>query len=418
MNEAGPHGWAPLLCACYSRVQPLDPSHSTYDVAKLLLDRGADPKAQTFKQNDPPGSGNPRRFTALTGLFGGGSTGLANQPPHPRWRELAELLLSRGADPADEQALWINQGASLDLLLRYGLNREAQIQTEKGVITLLGRELSRAARSGPIDRVQLLLAHNARMDEKFRGKTPWEHAMERGNVKIAQLLEEAGAPVTQLTDVERFTSLVMAGDEAGAHTMLDHAPDLLNRAPKSMVLKATGTGRLEAVRLALDLGFDPDYVDEVTAAESAAGAGNEEIVRFLVERGASLCIRDPFYDSSAVGWADFFERTELRDKLLNEGPICLFDALEYNRLDRVADILARDPGAIDRAFAECLTRRPKLEDWETPLVRMVNRGKTDAVRVLLEHGAHVNARHPDGRTVMQLARDEGFQEIVDLLALK
>ena len=45
---------------------------------------------------------------------GGGSTGLANQPPHPRWRELAELLLERGADPADEQALWINQGASLE----------------------------------------------------------------------------------------------------------------------------------------------------------------------------------------------------------------------------------------------------------------------------------------------------------------
>jgi hypothetical protein len=49
VNRPGPHGWAPLLCACYARV----PSRSTYEVAKLLLDRGADPNAYTLKHNDP-----------------------------------------------------------------------------------------------------------------------------------------------------------------------------------------------------------------------------------------------------------------------------------------------------------------------------------------------------------------------------
>src|SRR6267143_2834679 len=102
VNRPGPHGWAPLLCACYSRVKPIDPRYSTYRVAKLLLDRGAEPNAYTMKHNDPPGSARARRFTALTGVFGGGSTGLANQPPHPQWRELAELLLEHGAHPADE----------------------------------------------------------------------------------------------------------------------------------------------------------------------------------------------------------------------------------------------------------------------------------------------------------------------------
>src|SRR5579864_132443 len=173
-NRSGPYGWMPLLCACYSRVKPVDPSHSTYQVAKLLLDRGADPNAYTMKHNDPPGSDRARRFTALTGVFGGGSTGLVNQPPHPQWRELAELLLSRGADPADEQALWINQAAALEVLLRHGLNRDAQVKTEPSAISLLGRELSRAARIGLENLVKLLLAHGARTDEKFRGKTPWQ----------------------------------------------------------------------------------------------------------------------------------------------------------------------------------------------------------------------------------------------------
>jgi ankyrin repeat protein len=415
VNRPGPHGWAPLLCACYSRVQPLDPSHSTYQVAKLLLDRGADPNAYTIKHNDPPGSDGARRFTALTGVFGGGSTGLANQPPHPQWRELAALLLSRGADPADEQALWINQGSSLDLLLRHGLKSDAQTKTETGVITLLGRELSRAARNGHADRVKLLLRHGAKTSEMFEAKTPWGHAMEQGHLEIARLLEEAGAPVSELNEVERFTSLCLAGDEPGARAMLDHTPDLFERAPKSMVLKAAGTGRKEAVRLVLDLGFDPDYVDEVAALHNSASRGQEEIVRLLLQRGASLSVRDPFYDSTPPGWAYFFEQTRVRDMLLSEGPICLFDALDYDRLDRVPDVLARDPAALNRPFAECLSRDPRPEDWHTPLARMVDRGKTGAVRMLLEQGADVAAGHPDGRSLVQLAGDKGYHEILDLL---
>jgi len=173
---------------------------------------------------------------------------LANQPPHPRWRELAELLLERGANPADEWALWIHSAASLELLLRHGLTPEAR--TEDGAITLLGRELSRAALEGRVDRVKLLLASQGlRMDEPFRGRTPWQHAMDRGNLEIARLLKEAGAPVSQLSDVEQFMSLCLAGDAAGTRALLDRAPDLLERAPGFMVNKATSTRRVEAVRL-------------------------------------------------------------------------------------------------------------------------------------------------------------------------
>jgi hypothetical protein len=285
-----------------------------------------------------------------------------------------------------------------------------------GGITLMGRALSQAARRGDMESVHLLLAHHARTDEKFNGKLPWEHALRLGRLEVARVLEEAGAPTAEMDEVGRFISLCMAGDERGARAMLEQAPDLRTRAPKDLVHRAVWTKRKEAVKLALDLGFDPNAVEDNAAIHHAGVlAESDEILRILLDHGASLKLRDPWYDSTGSGWADFFNYTDLRDRLLNEPEICLFDALDYGRLDRVPDILARDPEVLERPFAQCLSREPKPEDWQTPLVRMVVRGKKDAVRVLLEHGADVTARHPDGRSLLQVARDQGFEEIAGLL---
>ena len=169
--------------------------------------------------------------------------------------------------------------------------------------------------------------------------------------------------------------------------MLLREPELLNRAPKDMVQRAVWTKRTEAVTLALDLGFDPNWQEDDAALHSAAGSGDEAMVRLLLHRRASLTLRDPWYDGTAIGWTDFMGHADLRDKLLAEPGICLFDALDYGRLDRVPDILARDPAALERPFAKCLSRTPKPEDWQAPLARMAARGKTEAVRVLFDHGA-------------------------------
>jgi ankyrin repeat protein len=414
VNRPGPHGWVPLICACYSRVKPLDPLHSTFDVAQLLLDRGADPNAYTMKGNaDTRLDQSPRRFTALTGLLGGGSTGFANQPPHPRWADLVELLLASGANPADEEALAINQNACLEMLVRHGLKPDAK---GAGGLTLMGRALCHAARRGPFEQVRLLLAHHARTDEKINGKLPWEHAMSLGRLEVARLLEEAGAPVSELDEAGRFVSFCMAGDERSTRAMLERAPDLVIRAPKDLVHRAVSTKRIEAVKLVLDLGFDPNYQEDNPAiTETGVLAEHQDILKLLLDRGASLKLRDPWYDSTAVGWADFFDFPALRDRLLTESGICLFDALDYGRLDRVPEILASDPEALERPFAKCLSREAKPEDWQSPLTRMVVRGKSEAVRLLLGHGAHSRVRHPDGRFLAQIARDQGFDEIARLL---
>jgi hypothetical protein len=156
-----------------------------------------------------------------------------------------------------------------------------------------------------------------------------------------------------------------------------------------MVSRAVWTKRKEAVALVLDLGFDPNWIEDNAAIRQTGALANQgEILQLLLDRGASLKLRDPWYDGTAIGSADFFNAIALRDRLLNEADICLFDALDYNRLDRVPDILARDPDALERPFAKCLSREPRPEDWQTPLARMAARGNADAVRVLLNHGAN------------------------------
>jgi ankyrin repeat protein len=75
-------------------------------------------------------------------------------------------------------------------------------------------------------------------------------------------------------------------------------------------------GDVAAVKWLLEHGVNPNALwahwdADVTPLHLAAMQNHPEVVRALVEAGADPRIRDSKHDSDALGWAEFFQRTEI-----------------------------------------------------------------------------------------------------------
>lgn len=80
-------------------------------------------------------------------------------------------------------------------------------------------------------------------------------------------------------------------------------------------------GHVEIVRVLLDAGEDPNRYNPVgghshaTPLHQAAGAGNLEMVRLLVERGARLDLKDVLWHGTPADWAGHEGKTEIEEYL-------------------------------------------------------------------------------------------------------
>ncbi len=318
-----PRNWEPLLYACYSRVKSQNEKHSTLEVGRLLLERGANPNAVYWwretacpsqKGSDPsktkegqtPFAIDTYAFTALTGVCGEGESGPVNQPRHRQWREFAELLLKHGARPDDNQALYNRMFGDDDELLEL-------------------------------------------------------------------LLEEQGAQTTKLSAVDRLVSFCLGADRAAAQALLDANPDLMNRAPRDLLTRTASGNQLDAARLMLDLGFPVNAIDRTTALHQAGWHGRRELAEMLLAAGADLSIRDREHYATPGDWARHNGQNETAE-YLNNIHLDLFEAIGNNLIDRIEGIVKSDPGSLERPFKEYHGNPPGDGDSLTPLAFARKRG--------------------------------------------
>jgi ankyrin repeat protein len=217
--RGGPHNWEPLLYASYSRLNSTAATHSTLEVARILLKHGADPNA-AFLWN------GQYLFTALTGAFGEGERGPKHQPEHQYCYQLARLLLEAGADPNDSQALYNRMFTGgtrhLELLFEYGLGKTTdgvwfqRLGDKLGTpAEMLQQQMGWAAKYNQLERMKLLVDHGVdvnRADSRLQ-KTPYELAVLHGHTEMAEYLLKHGARQSALSELDEFAAACLSANE-------------------------------------------------------------------------------------------------------------------------------------------------------------------------------------------------------------
>ena len=418
----GHFDWPPLLYACYSRLNL--PGRSTLEVARLLLERGADANAHYMW-------GGQYAFTALTGAYGEGERGPVNQPPHEASEALAALLLNAGANANDSQALYNTMftlgSGCLRTLLAHGLRAEQRcnwfFEVDGSYVEnpekTLDYQLRWAVREHHVERAKLLIAHGADVGmEDGEGNVLYKTALLGGHPDLADHLLAHGAPAATLNAMERFASACRAADDARARALLAEQPDLVARTaaalPKALPA-AAGAGQVEAVRLMLELGFNPNQ-PVPTALHEAAFRGRTQVVELLLERGADLHVRDDGFAGTPLQWA-LAGSQEGAAARLAQADIGIFDAALCENLERMGALLDAEPALLETTIgaARGLAARPHSDDWQTPLAYAAVRNRLSAVRLLIERGACADIADGGGRSLAALVRAAGADEMARLL---
>ena len=405
--KGGPLDWEPLLYLAYGRLAGT--SEHAVAIARLLLDHGADPNAQF-----DDGWGSP--FKVLTGVIGQGE---GVRPPHPRAGELAPLLIERGADPFDTQALY-NTSIVWDdttwLEFLYGHCRAqgtearwaAPAQGLTDEMPALDYLLGNAVTSNHLKRADWLLGHGANPNgvNSYSGRPLHLEAQLQGHSEMAELLVLRGATPIVLTGQAAFLAAVPGRDFDTVRAMAKAEPALLAEA--TPLLLATARGLEDAVELLIDLGMSIDLAapDGKRALHFAAEAGYVGIARRLIAAGADIDKRGTQYEATPLGFAVFFKRAAMID-LLTPLSRDIVNLVGAQRLARVGELLRAEP-----ALAEARNRDG------SPLLCLLPDDEEAAVQVtqfLLAHGVDPRLTDKNGETPAQVARRRGLDDAADLM---
>lgn len=398
-------GWTPLLRLAFTRLPGDAMPGNAVAIATLLLDHGA--AANAFW------SDGSNHFTALTGVIGGGENG---QPAHPQAEALAQLLIARGADPLDGQALYNSSlGADetlwLDLLWDETLKRGQQARWRERLRELpappldylLGNAVPRQPR-----RAAWLLAHGARADavNAHSQRSLVRQALLDGRDDLATLLLGHGAAPVELGEREAFVAAIARGDEAEAAWRLQAHPEFrLDPGPLQVAIRQD---RPEIAALALSLRVSPDAEarDGVRALHEAAGADAAAIAIQLIEAGAEIDPVERRFGATPLGWAHHQGASAVQALLAEHsrdiGALC-----RAGESERLEALLAGEP-----SLASAPTR-----SGAPPLFCLPgdDTSAADLAEFLLAAGADRQVRNAEGLTPAEAARRQGLLDTATLL---
>ena len=316
---SAPYGADALTYLCLSKYLRLDKSRGDgfLRAATALLDAGTDPNTGFWTTGQ-----HPERETALYG-----AAGVAHDAA------LTRLLLARGADPNDGEAVYhspeTRDSAAMQLLVETGkvtadslclmLVRKHDWHDYEGAKWLLehganpNADRSRGwspihhalARDNALRMIALLLDHGADPMGEQKGLTAIARAAREGRSDVLELFEQRGIPI-ELDGVDRVIAACARGDGAAARAIAGRDPRLaqeLRAMGGELLAKFAGTNNPPGVAALLDLGVDVDapftdgdgYFGEPPgslAIHVAAWRCSTATVNLLLSRGSPVDVPD------------------------------------------------------------------------------------------------------------------------------
>lgn len=316
--KSPPWGGDPLNYLGLSKYLRLHPERTEDFVrtATALLDAGAPAHTGFWTTGQ-----HPEFETALYG-----AAGVAHN------EALTRLLIERGADPNDEDAVYhAPEGRDLGALkvlvetgkvtpenLHLMLIRKLDWHDLEGVRYMLAQGLDltrRRARGSPalhhalerdnsLQIIELLLDHGADPHEVDDGRSAIALAARKGRSDVLEVFERRGVPL-EFHGVERLHAALARADAAGAHAIANGEPALLREVLAdggTLLSEFTLTWNNDGVRLLLELGVPAtarydgygyfDIANDSTALHVAAWMLNAELVKLFLERGVPANARD------------------------------------------------------------------------------------------------------------------------------
>lgn len=262
-----------------------------------------------------------------------------------------------------------------------------------------------------LGRIRKLVDEGADVTAIIDGSPPILHwACQRGDANIVKFLIARGADV-RAKDGNGETALHRALFHPDiVEVLIDKGADVNARdCGYTALCWAAKLGRRESAEVLISRGANVDLIgdNEKTPLHLAAEGGHEPVVKLLLAKGANARLKDdvgatPLHLAAKKGKLEVLKA--LLDHVKTTGS-ALVDSIVVGDLGKAKRLLSADPK---------LVKATDSYKWSA-LHWAAAAGTTEGVKLLLDHGAEIDAPDTERERPLELAVDRGEPSIVKLL---
>lgn len=211
---------------------------------------------------------------------------------------------------------------------------------------------------------------------------------------------------------QEFFDAATAGDVSKVKAMLQAEPALVRARDQngvSVIMKASYYGKKDVVAVLLEANAELDIFE-------SAVTGNTQRLLDLLASDATLANAYSPDGFTPLGFAVFFGQAETVKALLDAGVEVNAASRESMKVTPLASAAASKQTEIARLLiAHGANVNARAASGHIPLHEASATGNVELVRLLIENGADINAKTDDGRTPLDFATEYNRPEVIEIL---